>query len=75
MSKYVLYGYQGCEYCDKAKDLLSKHEILVDYRDVKKSTFDLQVLKSNGHKTVPQIYTPQGVLIGGYTELRKFLES
>lgn len=73
--KYLVYGYEGCKYCEKAKEELGKLNIPVDYRDVKKSDFDLQIFKELGHKTVPQVYTPQGVLIGGYEDLRKFLHS
>lgn len=79
---YIIYGKDNCPYCVRAKQLLDSKVLRYDYRDVKEYDYFLQemiyaVTEETGSppKTVPQIFSPQGVYIGGFTELSKTFES
>jgi glutaredoxin len=66
----TLYGKEGCGYCTKAKALLLQHDInFVEIRideDADAKAFILE----EGHKTVPQLYVGDMLLVeGGYTGL------
>lgn len=66
----TLYTKDNCPYCDGAKALLKSWN--EDYVEMD-STLDenRNFLISNGHKTVPQIYFENVLLVeGGYTGLK-----
>ena len=71
MKKVVIYTGPICNYCSAAKHLLSKKKIRYEEidigNDVKKR--DEMLKKSNGAKTVPQIFIEEKH-IGGYVELK-----
>lgn len=71
--KYVVYGRPGCAFCTKALDLLDKHEIEYEYRDVNEPDhmYALKQLLPNV-KTIPQVFTIASH-IGGFDELQKEL--
>ena len=71
MKKVVIYTGPMCNYCSAAKHLLNKkkinyEEIDIGYDDKKREEM---LKKSNGAKTIPQIFIEEKH-IGGYTELR-----
>jgi len=71
MKKVVIYTGPICNFCSAAKHLLSKKKIRYEEidigNDVKKR--DEMLKKSNGAKTVPQIFIEEKH-IGGYVELK-----
>ena len=73
--KYLIYSKSGCIYCDAAMDLLDKKQIV--YKEVKIDNNDdeKKFLKSQGFRTVQQIYNDFGEHVGGYTELKEYFES
>jgi len=72
---WVIITQDGCSYCDKAKELLqSNHQEYYIYNlrgDISKWVSTL--MKKANLKTVPQVFKPDGSLVGGYTELRELL--
>ena len=71
MKKVVIYTGPICNFCSAAKHLLSKKKIRYEEidigNDVKKR--DEMLKKSNGSKTVPQIFVGEKH-VGGYVELK-----
>ena len=71
MKKVVIYTGPMCNYCSAAKHLLNKkkvsyEEINIGYDEKKR---DEMLKKSNGAKTIPQIFVEEKH-IGGYVELK-----
>ena len=71
MKKVVIYTGQRCVHCDWAKELLSKKKIqFTEYNIAKDFTKMEEMLnKSNGMRTVPQIFIGDQH-IGGIDELQ-----
>lgn len=68
----TLYSRPNCPYCDRAKIWLERNGIAYTTINVAEDQTALEFIKSQGHKTVPQIYYNGSVLIeGGYTGLSK----
>ena len=71
MKKVVIYTGPMCNYCSAAKHLLNKKKISYEEVDIgfdeKKREEMLE--KSNGAKTIPQIFIEEKH-IGGYVELK-----
>ena len=71
MKKVVIYTGPMCNFCSAAKHLLNKKEISyeeinIGYDEKKR---DEMLKKSNGAKTIPQIFIEEKH-IGGYVELK-----
>ena len=71
MKKVVIYTGPMCNFCSAAKHLLNKkkisyEEIDIGYDDKKREEM---LKKSNGAKTIPQIFIEEKHL-GGYVELK-----
>ena len=71
MKKVVIYTGPMCNFCSAAKHLLNKkkinyEEIDIGYDEKKKEEM---LKKSNGAKTIPQIFIEEKH-IGGYVELK-----
>jgi glutaredoxin 3 len=71
MQKVVIYTGPICNYCSAAKHLLSKKKIRYEEIDVGSNPEkrDEMLKKSNGMRTVPQIFIGEKH-IGGYVELK-----
>ena len=71
MQKVVIYTGPICNYCSAAKHLLSKKNIKYEEINVGNDPEkrDEMLKKSNGMRTVPQIFIG-GKHIGGYVELK-----
>lgn len=68
----TIYSKNGCPYCVRAVDLLEGYDI--EFCEVKIDEDDLarDFVVSEGHRTVPQIYVKDTLLVeGGYDGLSK----
>jgi len=72
---FEIYGTTNCVFCDKAKILLAMYEKDYTFIDVAENE-DITAAffkKFPNVKTVPQVSLADGFHIGGYTELKKWL--
>jgi len=71
MKKVVIYTGPICNFCSAAKHLLSKKKIRYEEIDIGNDVEkrDEMLKKSNGPKTVPQIFIGEKH-VGGYVELK-----
>ena len=70
-----IYGTNDCVFCDRAKELLQMYEKEYTYIDVTE-TEDMTAAffkKFPNVRSVPQISLSDGHWIGGYKELKKWL--
>ena len=71
--KAIVWSKDQCPYCDQAKALLKSRNIEFEERNVSQDWTREQLLEAVPNaRTVPQIFL-NGVLVGGFTELRKKL--
>ena len=70
-----IYGTDNCVFCDKAKNLLQMYNKEYTYIDVTETedTTAAFFKKFPDVRTVPQLALSDGFHIGGYTELKKWL--
>ena len=72
MKNIIMYTGPMCNFCEAAKRLFSRNNI--KYKEIDISTKDglrdEMIEKSNGKKTIPQIFFDEKH-IGGYVELRE----
>lgn len=73
---YVIISRDQCNFCDTAKALMKANGInYVEYNiQTNSSKWLLYLLKRSSITTVPQIFNGEGTHIGGYTELKEYLE-
>lgn len=71
---WVVVTRNQCNFCDTAKEMMKGAGIpYVEYNvQSGSSKWVLTLLKKAGLTTVPQIFKPDGELIGGYTELKEY---
>lgn len=74
MSSYIILGTAKCIYCDKAKSLLVDRFSDYTYYDLDKHPWLRVMFKMTVMTTVPQVFSPDGLHIGGYTDLKAHLE-
>jgi glutaredoxin-like protein NrdH len=68
----TLYSKPDCPYCDQAKAWLAKNDIAYTVLDINEDRDAKDFLVSSGHKTVPQIYLRDQLLVeGGFAGLSK----
>ena len=72
MKNIVMYTGPRCNFCDAAKRLLLRNNATFEEIDIasKDGLRDEMIKKSNGRRTVPQIFIDD-LHIGGYQELRE----
>jgi glutaredoxin len=71
----VVWSKYNCSFCDQAKALLDLHDIEYEERKIGDGYTREELLESvPGARTVPQIFI-DGNLVGGYTELKNYLEN
>lgn len=69
---YIIHSKPGCPWCDRAKELLRKHNI--EYKEQGyKTPAEVALFKSNGYKTFPQVFDDNGKHIGGFEALQEHL--
>ena len=71
MKNITMYTGQMCNFCDAAKRLLSRNNLKYQEIDIstKDGLRDEMIKKSNGRRTIPQIFFDDHH-VGGYVELR-----
>ena len=71
MKNIIMYTGPLCNFCDAAKRLFSRNNIKYQEIDIstKDGLMDEMIKKSNGKRTIPQIFFDD-LHIGGYQELR-----
>ncbi len=68
-----LFSKPNCPYCERAKAYLDNLEIDYTVTDITKDPMAHSFIVSEGHRTVPQIYKGEELLIeGGYMGLVKY---
>ena len=72
---YVIITRDQCNFCDDAKALLKGHGLPYTEYNIQtaSSKWLLHLLKRSSITTVPQIFNTKGTHIGGYTELKEWL--
>lgn len=70
---WVILTRDNCSFCNNAKSLLKSSNRQYKVYNVQdaENKWVLNLLKSSGITTVPQIFRPNGELVGGYTELKE----
>lgn len=71
---FKVYGGQGCMWCVRATELLAENNLEYFYYDVHSDKEALEVLKKHNLRSIPQVFTTDGTYIGGFEELKKFVE-
>ena len=71
MKNIIMYTGPMCNFCDAAKRLFSRNNIKYEEIDItsKDGLRDEMIKKSNGRRTIPQIFFDDQH-IGGYDEVR-----
>ena len=71
MKNIIIYTGPSCNFCDAAKRLLERNKLKFSEVDVSsgENIRDEMIKKSNGQRTIPQIFFGE-LHVGGYTELR-----
>ena len=71
MKNITIYTGPMCNFCEAAKRLLSRNNVVFSEIDISKvdGAKDEMIKKSNGRKTIPQIFF-NDQHIGGYDEVR-----
>ena len=71
MKTITMYTGPMCNFCDAAKRLFSRNNIKYEEIDItsKDGLRDEMIKKSNGRRTIPQIFFDD-YHVGGYVELR-----
>ncbi len=72
MKKIIMYSGPMCNFCEAAKRLLERNNLKYEVIDIstEESLRDEMIKKSNGKRTIPQIFF-ENHHIGGYVELRE----
>tara|TARA_B100000886_G_scaffold310594_1_gene245446 strand:- start:110 stop:364 length:255 start_codon:yes stop_codon:yes gene_type:complete len=72
MKKIEMYSGPMCNYCEAAKRLLKRNNLEFNEIDIstKEGLIDEMIKKSNGKRTIPQIFF-DNYHVGGYQELRE----
>ena len=72
---YVIITRDQCNFCDDAKALMKGNSIqYTEYNiESQSSRWLLTLISMTGVRTVPQIFDSDGKHIGGYTELKEYL--
>ena len=71
MKNIIIYTGPSCNFCDAAKRLLERNKLKFSEIDVSsgENIRDEMIKKSNGQRTIPQIFFGENH-VGGYNELR-----
>ena len=71
MKNITIYTGPMCNYCDAAKRLLTRNNLTYNEIDIAQvdGAMDEMIKKTNGKKTIPQIFFDDQH-IGGYDEVR-----
>jgi glutaredoxin 3 len=74
MSNVIIWSKYNCPYCDQAKALLKQRDVKFEERKIGDGFTKEQLLEAvPAARSVPQIII-NGNVIGGFTELRKYID-
>jgi glutaredoxin 3 len=74
MSNVIIWSKYNCPYCDQAKALLKQRSVPFEERKIGDGYTKEELLEAvPTARTVPQIII-NGNVIGGFTELRKYID-
>ena len=74
MSNVIIWSKHNCPYCDQAKALLKQRDVQFEERKIGDGYTKEELLEAvPTARTVPQIVI-NGNVIGGFTELRKYID-
>lgn len=68
-----IYSADWCGYCQKAKQLLKETKVTFNEINIDENPEERETLKSQGLRTIPQVFGPNGDHIGGYEDLVEYL--
>jgi len=71
---WIVYGKDGCNYCTLVKDEMDKLGVEYDYINLTTHP-ELRCEYDSEYKTYPAVITPNGELIGGYSEFRPYYDN
>jgi len=73
---YTIITRNNCTYCDKAKDMLKNKRIPFTTYNVEEasSKWVLSLMVKADLKQVPQVFSTDGSLIGGFRELESLMQ-
>ena len=74
MDQFTVYTQAGCGFCAKAIEFLELSGAEVESIDIRLVDGALAMMRTNGFKTVPQIYHGTHH-IGGYEDLVQYMEA
>ncbi len=76
MKKILMYSGPMCNFCEAAKRLLNRNNLKYEVIDIstKDGLREEMTQKSNGRRTIPQIFFDD-FHVGGYQELRELEKS
>lgn len=70
---FAVISSPKCKWCTKAMDLLESKGLDYEVKSVATRPWLKTLMASSGLTTVPQIFRPDGELIGGYEALKSYL--
>lgn len=67
----TVYSKEGCPFCDRAKQLLETYGMEYKERRIDIDSRARDFVVGNGHRTVPQLYVGEDLLVeGGFDGLK-----
>lgn len=76
MENLVVYTKDNCPYCVNLKEMLREYNISFNEINIAEDEVARSFLKSEGHKTVPQIYHNGKLFVeGGFSGMKQYLEN
>lgn len=70
---FVVISGSRCKWCMKAIDLLSQHKLDYKVVHINEEPWVKDLMAKANLNTVPQVFRPDGELIGGYKALEVYL--
>ena len=71
-NKLTIFGYaEGCPACDDLKSLLDLLNIPYTFHHTAPESHARASLRAEGYATLPQVFSPSGEALGGYSDFRK----
>lgn len=71
---YVVVSRSECPFCTMATELLKEKGVAYTCYSLESSRWVLDLFKKSNLTTVPQIWDSEGNHIGGYKELKEYLD-
>lgn len=72
---FVIWGQPNCQYCDMAKKLVESKGMSYIYKEIGSGYTKQDLLAAiPTARSVPQIFSADGVYIGGYNNLKQELD-